>query len=84
AAYSSIHLSSAVLSHTASSKFKQHSQLSLSRSRPVLHHYKLSNFKIFKTMLALDSSKKLSFNRCISYGDLVIAYERHDNMKAVK
>ncbi|PON84222.1 tRNA (1-methyladenosine) methyltransferase catalytic subunit Gcd [Trema orientale] len=35
-------------------------------------------------MLALDSSKKLSFNRCISYGDLVITYERHDNMKAVK
>ncbi|XP_062106887.1 uncharacterized protein LOC133818177 isoform X2 [Humulus lupulus] len=35
-------------------------------------------------MLPLDSAKKLSFNRLISEGDLVITYERHDNMKAVK
>uniref|UniRef100_A0A803QJ07 tRNA (adenine(58)-N(1))-methyltransferase n=1 Tax=Cannabis sativa TaxID=3483 RepID=A0A803QJ07_CANSA len=35
-------------------------------------------------MFPLDSSKKLSFNRLISEGDLVITYERHDNMKAVK
>ncbi|KAL7228308.1 hypothetical protein ACSBR2_007091 [Camellia fascicularis] len=26
----------------------------------------------------------MSFNRCISDGDLVIVYEKHDNMKAVK
>lgn len=35
-------------------------------------------------MLFTDSSKKLSFNRKISDGDLVIVYEKHDNMKAVK
>ncbi|CAL5325703.1 unnamed protein product [Camellia sinensis] len=35
-------------------------------------------------MLAVDPSKKISFNRCIGDGDLVIVYERHDNMKAVK
>lgn len=35
-------------------------------------------------MLALDPTDKLSNNRCISYGDLVIVYERHDSMKAVK
>lgn len=35
-------------------------------------------------MLALDPTDKLSKNRCISYGDLVIVYERHDSMKAVK
>ncbi|MED6183688.1 hypothetical protein PIB30_040073 [Stylosanthes scabra] len=34
-------------------------------------------------MLAIDPAKKLSFNRLISNGDLVIVYERHDNMKAV-
>ncbi|GLT33251.1 hypothetical protein SLA2020_078550 [Shorea laevis] len=35
-------------------------------------------------MLVTDPTKKLSFNRCISDGDLVIVYERHDIMKAVK
>ncbi|KAK9115518.1 hypothetical protein Sjap_014465 [Stephania japonica] len=35
-------------------------------------------------MLAIDPSKKLSFQRLISNGDLVIVYERHDNMKAIK
>ncbi|KAJ7948938.1 tRNA (adenine(58)-N(1))-methyltransferase [Quillaja saponaria] len=35
-------------------------------------------------MFAIDSARRLSFNRCISHGDLVIVYERHDNMKAVK
>lgn len=35
-------------------------------------------------MLPLDPSKKISFQRHISDGDLVIVYERHDNMKAVK
>lgn len=35
-------------------------------------------------MLPIDSTKKLSFNRNISDGDLVIVYEKHDNMKAVK
>ncbi|XP_022739999.1 tRNA (adenine(58)-N(1))-methyltransferase catalytic subunit TRMT61A-like [Durio zibethinus] len=35
-------------------------------------------------MLLLDPSKKMSFNRCIRDGDLVIVYERHDTMKAVK
>ncbi|CAK9176134.1 unnamed protein product [Ilex paraguariensis] len=34
-------------------------------------------------MLPTDS-RKLSFSRCIADGDLVIVYERHDNMKAVK
>lgn len=34
-------------------------------------------------MLASHPAKKLSFNRSISNGDLVIVYERHDNMKAV-
>ncbi|KAK7323479.1 hypothetical protein VNO77_26953 [Canavalia gladiata] len=34
-------------------------------------------------MLASDPAKKLSFNRSINNGDLVIVYERHDNMKAV-
>ncbi|TKY71755.1 tRNA (adenine(58)-N(1))-methyltransferase catalytic subunit TRMT61A [Spatholobus suberectus] len=34
-------------------------------------------------MLACHPAKKLSFNRTISIGDLVIVYERHDNMKAV-
>ncbi|KAE9617084.1 hypothetical protein Lal_00034467 [Lupinus albus] len=34
-------------------------------------------------MLDTDPAKKLSFNRSISNGDLVIVYERHDNMKAV-
>ncbi|KAI4296858.1 hypothetical protein L6164_036778 [Bauhinia variegata] len=34
-------------------------------------------------MLANDPAKKLSFKRCISNGDLVIVYERHDNMRAV-
>lgn len=35
-------------------------------------------------MLLGDPAKKLSFNRLISDGDLVIVYERHDSMKAVK
>ncbi|OMO69436.1 tRNA (adenine(58)-N(1))-methyltransferase catalytic subunit GCD14 [Corchorus olitorius] len=35
-------------------------------------------------MLLTDPSKKISFNRCIRDGDLVIVYERHDSMKAVK
>lgn len=35
-------------------------------------------------MFSTDSTKKLSFTRCIHDGDLVIVYERHDNMKAVK
>ncbi|XP_071711600.1 uncharacterized protein [Rutidosis leptorrhynchoides] len=35
-------------------------------------------------MLPTDSTKKLSFKRNISDGDLVIVYEKHDNMKAVK
>ncbi|KAG4164217.1 hypothetical protein ERO13_D01G222101v2 [Gossypium hirsutum] len=32
----------------------------------------------------MDSSMKISFNRCIRDGDLIIVYERHDTMKAVK
>ncbi|KAL8127612.1 hypothetical protein AgCh_014495 [Apium graveolens] len=35
-------------------------------------------------MLPTDSAKRLSFKRNVSDGDLVIVYERHDNMKAVK
>lgn len=35
-------------------------------------------------MLLIDPAKKLSFTRCIQDGDLVIVYERYDNMKAVK
>ncbi|KAJ9562657.1 hypothetical protein OSB04_007817 [Centaurea solstitialis] len=35
-------------------------------------------------MLPTDPTKKLSFKRNISDGDLVIVYEKHDNMKAVK
>ncbi|CAI9094383.1 OLC1v1030108C2 [Oldenlandia corymbosa var. corymbosa] len=35
-------------------------------------------------MLPTELEKKLSFNRFISVGDLVIVYERHDVMKAVK
>ncbi|XP_057458776.1 uncharacterized protein LOC130749439 [Lotus japonicus] len=34
-------------------------------------------------MLASESAKRISFNRSISNGDLVIVYERHDSMKAV-
>ncbi|KAL9298128.1 hypothetical protein ACSQ67_024024 [Phaseolus vulgaris] len=34
-------------------------------------------------MLVSDPARKFSFNRTISNGDLVIVYERHDNMKAV-
>lgn len=34
-------------------------------------------------MLPTDTSKKLSFTRCITNGDLVIVYERHDSMRAV-
>ncbi|OVA16973.1 tRNA (adenine(58)-N(1))-methyltransferase catalytic subunit GCD14 [Macleaya cordata] len=35
-------------------------------------------------MLAIDPTKKISFQRPIGNGDLVIVYERHDVMKAVK
>lgn len=35
-------------------------------------------------MLPVDPAQKLSFKRCIADGDLVIVYERHDTMKAVK
>ncbi|XP_015879076.3 uncharacterized protein LOC107415290 [Ziziphus jujuba] len=35
-------------------------------------------------MFANDPSKKISFTRCIRDGDLVIVYERHDTLKAVK
>ncbi|CAN0924510.1 tRNA (adenine(58)-N(1))-methyltransferase catalytic subunit TRMT61A [Linum grandiflorum] len=35
-------------------------------------------------MLLVDPEKKLSFTRCIRDGDLVIVYEKHDAMKAVK
>uniref|UniRef100_A0A2P2IRM4 tRNA (adenine(58)-N(1))-methyltransferase n=1 Tax=Rhizophora mucronata TaxID=61149 RepID=A0A2P2IRM4_RHIMU len=35
-------------------------------------------------MIPTDPTKKLSFSRCIRDGDLVIIYERHDTMKAVK
>ncbi|CAN1188073.1 tRNA (adenine(58)-N(1))-methyltransferase catalytic subunit TRMT61A [Linum perenne] len=36
------------------------------------------------SMLLVDPEKKLSFTRCIGDGDLVIVYEKHDTMKAVK
>ncbi|KAJ9152873.1 hypothetical protein P3X46_026384 [Hevea brasiliensis] len=35
-------------------------------------------------MLLTDSTKKLSFTRCIRDGDLVIVYEKHDTMKAIR
>ncbi|KAL3629199.1 hypothetical protein CASFOL_026421 [Castilleja foliolosa] len=35
-------------------------------------------------MLPIDPTKKLSFNRRITDGDLVIVYERYDSMKPVK
>ncbi|XP_030953907.1 tRNA (adenine(58)-N(1))-methyltransferase catalytic subunit TRMT61A [Quercus lobata] len=35
-------------------------------------------------MLPIDPTKKISFTRHICDGDLVIVYERHDNMKAIK
>ncbi|KAL6011492.1 hypothetical protein ACLOJK_001940 [Asimina triloba] len=35
-------------------------------------------------MLPIDPTTKNSFQRCICDGDLVIVYERHDNMKAIK
>ncbi|TQE02982.1 hypothetical protein C1H46_011346 [Malus baccata] len=35
-------------------------------------------------MLPVDPTKKLSFTRCISDGDLVIVYEKYDTMKAVE
>ncbi|KAH6832055.1 S-adenosyl-L-methionine-dependent methyltransferases superfamily protein [Perilla frutescens var. hirtella] len=34
-------------------------------------------------LLPVDSTEKLSFNRCIMDGDLVIVYERHDVMKPI-
>lgn len=36
------------------------------------------------TMLALDSTKRLSFTNFIKDGDLIIVYEKRDAMKAVK
>ncbi|PNX96068.1 tRNA (adenine(58)-N(1))-methyltransferase catalytic subunit trmt61a-like protein [Trifolium pratense] len=45
----------------------------------ILVHIELKDLK----MLSIDTTRKLSFNRSISNGDLVIVYERHDNMKAV-
>lgn len=39
---------------------------------------------VIRKMLPTDSVKRLSFKRCVSEGDLVIVYERHDNMKAIK
>ncbi|XP_075106634.1 uncharacterized protein LOC107763321 isoform X1 [Nicotiana tabacum] len=35
-------------------------------------------------ILPINPANKLSFKRCIKDGDLVIVYERHDTMKAVK
>ncbi|TXG74671.1 hypothetical protein ES288_1Z021200v1 [Gossypium darwinii] len=35
-------------------------------------------------ILLMDSSMKISFNRCIRDGDLIIVNERHDTTKAVK
>ncbi|XP_018812313.1 tRNA (adenine(58)-N(1))-methyltransferase catalytic subunit TRMT61A-like [Juglans regia] len=35
-------------------------------------------------MLPIDPTKKISFSHIVCDGDLVIVYERHDNMKAVK
>ncbi|TXG75599.1 hypothetical protein E1A91_1Z002200v1 [Gossypium mustelinum] len=35
-------------------------------------------------ILLMDSLMKISFNRRIRDGDLIIVYERHDTMKAVK
>lgn len=35
-------------------------------------------------MLLIDPSKKLSFTQYIRDGDLVIVYEKHDSMKAIK
>ncbi|KAF6164113.1 hypothetical protein GIB67_017697 [Kingdonia uniflora] len=35
-------------------------------------------------MLPIDPTKKLSFQRLITNGDLIIVYERHDNMKVIK
>ncbi|TYH44441.1 hypothetical protein ES332_D11G194100v1 [Gossypium tomentosum] len=32
----------------------------------------------------MDSSMKISFNRCIRDGDLIIVNERRDTMKAIK
>lgn len=42
-----------------------------------------NKYKLLR-MLPIDNEKRISFKRCISDGDLVIVYERHDNMKAVK
>ncbi|KAK6786854.1 hypothetical protein RDI58_015379 [Solanum bulbocastanum] len=35
-------------------------------------------------ILPIDPTNKLSFKRFIKDGDLIIVYERHDTMKAVK
>ncbi|XP_065877587.1 uncharacterized protein [Euphorbia lathyris] len=35
-------------------------------------------------MLLSDPTNKLSFTRCIKDGDLVVVYEKHDSMKAIK
>ncbi|KAH1037881.1 hypothetical protein J1N35_039624 [Gossypium stocksii] len=40
-------------------------------------------FRILRILL-IDSLMKISFNRYIRDGDLIIVYERHDTMKAVK
>ncbi|KAH1040753.1 hypothetical protein J1N35_042496 [Gossypium stocksii] len=40
-------------------------------------------FRLLRILL-IDSSMKMSFNRYIRDGDLIIVYERHDTMKAVK
>ncbi|TYH11635.1 hypothetical protein ES288_A06G000500v1 [Gossypium darwinii] len=40
--------------------------------------------KLLLRILLIDSSMKITFNRCIRDGDLIIAHERHDTMKAVK
>ncbi|TYH78594.1 hypothetical protein ES332_D04G237100v1, partial [Gossypium tomentosum] len=40
-------------------------------------------FRILRILL-MDSSMKISFNCCIRDGDMIIVYERHDTMKAVK
>ncbi|KAG8500029.1 hypothetical protein CXB51_003731 [Gossypium anomalum] len=40
-------------------------------------------FRILRILL-IDSSMKISFNCCIRNEDLIIVYERHDTMKAVK
>ncbi|KAK7327830.1 hypothetical protein VNO77_21922 [Canavalia gladiata] len=54
------------------------------KSFMMLLHF-ITFLKDLKTskMLACHPTKKLSFNQSIRNGDLVIVYERHDNMRAV-